>query len=147
MAKTKARTTRARQATRKTVARAKKPEAPKRPRPRQQDLPGTEDRTIQALEEAAGAYADIRDQRIALNADEAKLKGTLLQLMKRHGKQVYHRDGITIQIVQEEETVKVRIKKASDEDEDGDAPAFGGGEFAADRAAAVNDDDDAEANA
>jgi hypothetical protein len=102
---------------------------PKRGRPRQQDLPGTEDRAIKPLEEAAQDYATIRDQRMALNAEEVGLKAKLLRLMKKHGKQAYHRDGVSIEIVTEEETVKVRVKKLEDPDAeptDGDVdPADG----------------------
>jgi hypothetical protein len=87
----------------------------RRGRPRQQELPGTEDRAIQPLEDAAQDYAAIRDQRIALNAEEIGLKAKLLRLMKHHGKQAYHRDGVSIEIVAEEETVKVRVKKADDD--------------------------------
>lgn len=108
-----------------------KPDGSTKARPRQPDLPGTEDRAIKPLEESAAAYADIRDQRMALNVDEAKLKATLLTLMKKHGKSVYHRNGITIQIVQEEETVRVRVKKADDDEDES--------EFAEARAAAVQD--------
>jgi len=84
-------------------------------RPRQQDLPGTEDRAIKPLEEAAQDYAEIRDRRMALNAEEVGLKAKVLRLMKHHGKQAYHRDGVSIEIVVEEETVKVRVKKVDDE--------------------------------
>jgi len=63
------------------------------------------------LEEAANEYAEIRDERIALNAREVKLKQGLLALMKAHHKEHYQRDGIEITIVHEDENVKVRIKK------------------------------------
>jgi len=98
-----------------------KADKPARGRPRQQDLPGTEDRVIKALEDAASDYADIRDRRIALNAEEAPLKAKLLTLMKQHKKTLYRRDGIEIEVVPKstEETVKVRLRKAGDED-DGD---------------------------
>ena len=89
----------------------------RRGRPRQQDLPGTEDRAIKPLEDAAQDYAEIRDRRMALNAEEVGLKAKVLRLMKQHGKQAYHRDGVSIEIVVEEETVKVRVKKAGDDEE------------------------------
>jgi hypothetical protein len=44
----------------------------------------------------------------------------VLGLMKKHGKTVYQRGAITITLVTEEETVKVRVRKATD-DEDGDS--------------------------
>ena len=85
-------------------------------RPKQQRLPGTEDAKIDALEDAAEEYARIRDERVALSAEEVELKGKLLDLMKANKKENYVRDGIEIHIVHEEETVKVKIKK-QDSDE------------------------------
>ncbi len=89
----------------------------RRGRPRQQDLPGTEDRAIQAIEEKAADYADVRDRRMALNTAEADLKGDLLTLMKQYNKTVYKRDGVEIEVVPKstEETVKVKLKKADDD--------------------------------
>lgn len=88
-------------------------------KPKNVGLPGI-DRAIKELEDAAEAYAEIRDQRQALNSDESKLKASVLGLMKKHGKTVYQRGAITITLVTEEETVKVRVRKAvDDEDEDG----------------------------
>lgn len=83
---------------------------------KQKDLPGMEDRMLEDLETAATDYAEIRDQRMALNKEEVQLKATLLSLMKKHGKENYKRDGIEVNIVHEEETVKVRVKK----DEEGE---------------------------
>jgi hypothetical protein len=81
------------------------------------NLPGIEG-GIPELEEAAAAYADIRDQRIALNRDEANLKADLLRLMHEHKKTIYQRGNVTITIVQEEETVKVRVRKAVEDGDD-----------------------------
>lgn len=102
---------------------AKKTATPKPKRtPRAADLPGMEDRGIKELDDAGAEYADIRDQRIQLNATEANLKAAVLKLMKQHKKVVYQHGDITITLVAEEETVKVRVKKpaADDDDEDGD---------------------------
>jgi len=87
-------------------------------RPRQQPLPGTEDRAIRPIEEAAARYADIRDQRMALNQDEAALKQSLIRLMKRNGKTHYKRDGIEIDLISEAESIRVRVRKPGDEDAD-----------------------------
>jgi hypothetical protein len=46
----------------------------KESKPKAQALPGMEDRAIQGLEKLATEYAGIRDERIALNAQEADLK-------------------------------------------------------------------------
>jgi hypothetical protein len=91
-----------------------------------QDLPGMEDRSIRALEEVASEYADIRDRRMALLQEEIELKGRAMRLMKKHGKSEYRRDGIEILIVPGEESIKVRVKKVSDDE--GDSAESGGDE-------------------
>lgn len=89
----------------------------RKPRPAQADLPGTEDSAIAPLEAAAKRYAGIRDERIELNVEEAKLKANLIVLMHKHGKTVYRRHGIEITLVPEAESVKVKIKGADADDE------------------------------
>jgi hypothetical protein len=105
---------------------AKKTPTDRPTRPRQADLPGTEDRAIKPLEDIAAAYADVRDRRIALNREEAELKAHALKLMHKHDKTIYRHDGIEIRIIDGEEDVKVKVKKAADEDADG-AEAEGDG--------------------
>jgi len=107
-------------AKKKNGAKKKKPPVARerKPRPRQQPLPGTEDRAIRPIEEAAARYAEIRDQRMELNQDEAALKQSLIRLMKRNGKTHYKRDGIEIDLVSEAETIRVRVRKPTDEDAD-----------------------------
>jgi len=88
--------------------------------PRSANLPGLDDRVIKPLEDIAAAYADVRDRRMALNKEEAELKTAALALMHKHGKTVYRHDGIEIQLEPGEETVKVKIQKKADEDEEAD---------------------------
>src|SRR4029077_21221522 len=76
-----------------------------RGRPHQPDLPGTDDRLPQPLEDIAAAYADVRDRRIDLNREEAELKARALELMHRFDKTIYKRDGIEIRLVAGEEDV------------------------------------------
>jgi hypothetical protein len=83
---------------------------------RQQTLPEMEDRKIEALEELALQYAEIRDQRISLSQSEVDLKGKLLDLMKAQKREHYHRGAIKIDIVHEKENVKVKVKAGDDED-------------------------------
>lgn len=85
-------------------------------KPRQARLPQMDDPQIEELEAAAEQYASIRDERIALNQDEHKLKEELLGLMKKNSKERYHRDGIEVRLVHEQETVKVKISKGHDEE-------------------------------
>ena len=84
--------------------------------PRQQQL--VEDRTIAELDEVAETYADIRDRRIALNEEEANLKQQAMALMKKYKKKHYARDGIEITLEPGEETIKVKVKKAKDAEDD-----------------------------
>ena len=90
------------------------------PRPKQTDLPGMEDKEIKPLVDSARKYAEIRDQRIALNQDEATLKAELLRLMKKHGKELYSYDGVEVSVVHESETVEVKVKQAEAEPGDED---------------------------
>src|SRR5580765_3665263 len=85
-------------------------------KPRTAPLPGMVDARIPALENIAGDYADIRDQRMDLNSQESKLKAKTLGLMREHGKAVYKRDGIEIRIIEGEENIKVRLKKDRTDD-------------------------------
>lgn len=98
------------------------------PKPRSQDLPGLENRAIKPLEQIAAAYAQVRDQRMELNKEEASLKLQALKLMKKFDKVIYKHDGIEIRVVPGEETVKVKISKTDDEDADAtvDEVAFAG---------------------
>lgn len=72
-----------------------------------------EDRKIKALEDAGSEYADIRDQRIELNKQEAALKKRVRSLMHKHDKTTYESGDIMIELEPPdgEETVKVRVKK------------------------------------
>ena len=85
---------------------------------KKQNLPGMEDRAIEALESAAIDYAEVRDERIALNAREVQLKGLLLGLMKQHKRERYENDAVSIRLVHEKETVKVKIKKPKKKDDE-----------------------------
>lgn len=84
---------------------------------RQKRLPGMADAKLEALHDAALSYAEVRDQRQALTKQEVDLKGSLLTLMHKHKKDHYEYKGVTVDLVAEKETVKVRVKKAqADED-------------------------------
>ena len=88
---------------------------------RQKRLPGMADAKLEALHNAALDYAEVRDKRQELTKEEVALKGTLLTLMHKHKKDHYEYNGVTIDLVTEQETVKVRVAKAkvdSDEPED-----------------------------
>jgi hypothetical protein len=91
----------------------------KRGRPEQADLPGTEDSAIKPLEDAAKAYARVRDERMELTQEEAKRKAALIPLMHKYQKTTYKRHGIEINLIPEGEDVKVKIgKPGGDADEE-----------------------------
>jgi len=96
---------------------AKKKAAEKR-EPRQARIPGTEDAMIKELQVAAEEYAEKRDARQAMLADEVALKGELLALMKKHKKEHYEYQGVEVTLVHEEESVKVKIHKVKEDSED-----------------------------
>lgn len=84
--------------------------------PRQKSLPGMGDAKIAAIENAALDYAECRDKRQVLTAEESSLKQELLNLMHKAGKTEYRRNGISVKVVTEEETVKVRVKEEGELD-------------------------------
>ena len=96
--------------------------AEKKKGPRQKPLPGMENRKIAALQDAAMSYAEIRDERQALSAQEVDLKKKLIGLMHKYKKTEYIFGTVKINLVMEEETVKVKIKRDSEE-EYGGTPA------------------------
>jgi len=80
-------------------------------------LPGMEDAKIEALESAAMEYVKIRDKRQKLTTKEVELKQDLLSLMHEHNRDHYEYNGVTVDVVVEEETVKVKIRKPKDDDD------------------------------
>lgn len=96
---------------------APKKRAAKAKKPRQPRLPEMEDPKLDELHSLAEDYVDIRDRRIALNKEEKPLKDSLLNAMKKHGKEHYKHDGLEITVVHEDEHVKVKLSKDSEGDE------------------------------
>lgn len=86
-------------------------------KPKQGELPGIE-RKLKDLHEAALDYAVIRDERQELTLREVAAKTKLLDLMHKHKKEEYEYDGVSIRVVHEEETVKVRVAKKDEEETD-----------------------------
>lgn len=83
--------------------------------PRQQDIPGLEDRAIQELQDAALSYAEARDERMELSKQEADCKSRVLAIMKKHGKTVYRHDNIYVELIPEDVKVKVRVLEEGEE--------------------------------
>jgi hypothetical protein len=109
---------------------AKKPVEKKRRIPRQEVLPGVGDVKIAAIENAALDYAEIRDERQELTTKEVDLKKKLLDLMHAKGLKDYKRNGISVKVQVEEETVKVRVRPEEDLDESAPAETVEAGEQA-----------------
>jgi cation transport regulator ChaB len=85
---------------------------------KQEELPGMEERIIKDLHECAIEYAEARDRRQEIGREEVELKTRLLALMKKHQKEAYEFQGVRITIVHEEETVKVKITKPKEAEEE-----------------------------
>ena len=79
--------------------------------PQDAALPGMEDSAITEIESLAHDYADVRDARQELTAKEVALKTRLTSAMKKHHKTTYKRGTIEVNLIVEEETVKVKIAK------------------------------------
>lgn len=60
---------------------------------KQKELPGVGRKEIKELDEAAEAYVDVRDRRMALTKEEVKAKETLTLLMKAHKMKAYSYEG------------------------------------------------------
>lgn len=90
--------------------------------PRQEQLPGMEDRAIKAIDNAAGDYADVRDERQKLTAQEASLKTELLNLMHKFKKTHYKHGTVEITVKPEGEKITVRIKDENEEKPDDTQP-------------------------
>lgn len=68
------------------------------------------DRSNPVLDGLAHDYAEVRDDRIALNRREHDLKEAIRLEMHKYGKPEYKYGGVTIKLVSGEEEVKVKIK-------------------------------------
>jgi hypothetical protein len=84
---------------------------PKRGRPRQARLPGTEDPAIESLEALAESYAEARDERMRIGEREVELKTELLDEMRKNDKTKYFHAGVLIEVINSKDKVRVRIKK------------------------------------
>ena len=89
----------------------RKQATPRKTKPRNRPLPGMDDPVIQEIEDAAEAYAEDRDVRIAKTTLETASHDALLAVMAKHGRQVYKRNGITATVSQGKTKVKVKIEE------------------------------------
>lgn len=100
----------------KNADAARKRVADKKPRATQKNLKGEGfPKPVPEIDKAANAYVKVRDERVALSADEVKRKASLLDAMKKNGLTVYRYDSRIVEIVPEGETVKVKASKSDDD--------------------------------
>ena len=89
---------------------------PRKKRPEQVELPGTDDSAIAPLEAKAKELRRNRDEAAELKGEGAKIEQALITLMHKHGKKTYRRHGIEIVLVGSSEKVKVRYPDDGDDD-------------------------------
>src|SRR5258708_7166054 len=95
--------------------KAVKPKPVVKKGPRQDSLPGMQDRAISALEEAALRYDEVKKERMELTKYEVEGKREVSRLMHKAKKTHYHRGNILVDIVPEGEKVKVKVLAAGEE--------------------------------
>jgi len=86
-------------------------------RPKQEDLPGMENRGIKELDALCREYVDVRDERQDLTRREVELQADLLNALKKHKLKTYDHAGIHADLVVEKEKVKVTVAEETEEDE------------------------------
>lgn len=89
--------------------------------PRQKALPGMQDSKILVLERAALKYADVRDERMGWTKKEVEAKKRVKDLMHEQNRTRYSRGNIEIELVPEDEHVRVRVH-AREQGEPAEAP-------------------------
>lgn len=87
-------------------------------RPKQRELEGFEAIEDPELRKKVHEYVAVRDKRMGLIPREVELRNELLALMKAKKVKACSVDEFIVQIVVEEEKVKVKRTKPKDEDEE-----------------------------
>jgi hypothetical protein len=78
----------------------------------QTEIPGTERKRYESIENAADEYQAVRDKRMKLTPQEVDAKARLLKAMRRQKLEQYRcDDGRLVEIEEGEATVKVRGPK------------------------------------
>lgn len=92
------------------------PESPTLHRPSQGHIDGFEPPRIAEIDEAAEEYRCVRDERMGLQQEEAKLKAKLLLLMQEHELTIYPIPDTEREVCREhgEDNVKVRKRQPVD---------------------------------
>lgn len=83
-------------------------------RPTQARLPGTEGKArIAALEKAAAAYVEARDERMELTEKEVEKQQALVAAMDKAGLEMYRCEDMKF-VVEISKTTKAKVRKVSD---------------------------------
>lgn len=85
-------------------------------RKKQTELPGMERQTIQEVNDAAEAYVDARDERMALTEKEVTAKDALIRAMQKHELTVYRDETASPPLVVTIVEGKVNVKVALQDD-------------------------------
>lgn len=92
---------------------------------RQAEIPGTERKKVQEVDDAAEAYVDKRDRRIAAGVKEKVAKNALIAAMKKAGLNVYRDTNVTPELVvtlSARDEVKVSEQSTGDDEGDDGEP-------------------------
>ena len=84
---------------------------------KQMKIPGTERKTIKALEVAAEKYQELKEKRMAALTKEIAAKGELLELMRKHEQTTYRCDenDLLVELVEGESKLKVKHVESDEE--------------------------------
>ncbi len=70
-------------------------------KPEMQELPGMEQREIEAIIKVAEQYSKIKEERISLTKLESQEKQNLIAVMRKHNKKVYNYRGLFVMLTEE----------------------------------------------
>jgi hypothetical protein len=93
-------------------------EKPKKKGPRQEQLPGIENRAIKELEDLARDYKEVQKDRMALTVREVELQQSLITAMHKLKRTEYRYGNLEVTLTVEKEKVRVKIKPSKDDEAD-----------------------------
>jgi hypothetical protein len=92
-------------------------------KPRQQRIPGTEEPSVPAIDQAAETYYDAKNARIKLSEEEKEAKESLIEVMLKEGLTRYiTADGLVVDITNKS---NVKCKKKGDAESGADSNGDG----------------------
>lgn len=88
---------------------------------KQLDIPGTERKTIKAIEAAADEYQSFKEKRVSALTKEIAAKGKLLDLMRKHEQTTYRCDDSDLLVTVVEGDVSLKVKHVESDEESAEA--------------------------